>query len=152
MGHASLDTLSQHWGGSCSLSLLTLCSLEFSLTLTSKFSGHPWWLPSKESTFHCRRHGFNPRVGKIPWTRAQQPTPIFLPGESHGQRSLAGYSPWGHKESDTTWPLNSNNIVSPLLFQPLEIIVYNKLALFKSLCGLCLLIGPWMIKQCHSNL
>ena len=39
-------------------------------------------------------------VGKIPWRRAWQPTPIFLPGESHGQRSLVGYSPWGHKESD----------------------------------------------------
>ena len=40
-----------------------------------------------------RRHGFDTRVGKIPWRRAWQPTPIFLPGESHGQRSLAGYSP-----------------------------------------------------------
>ena len=40
-------------------------------------------------------------VGKIPWRRAWQPTPVFLPGESHEQRSLAGYSPWGHKESDT---------------------------------------------------
>ena len=40
--------------------------------------------------------------GKIPWRRAWQPTPVFLPGKSHGQRSLAGYSPWGHKESDTT--------------------------------------------------
>ena len=36
------------------------------------------------------------------WVRAWQPTPVFLPGESQGQRSLAGYSPWGHKESDTT--------------------------------------------------
>ena len=42
------------------------------------------------------------RVGKIPWRRKWQPTPVFLPGESHGQRSLVGYSPWGHKESDTT--------------------------------------------------
>ena len=41
-------------------------------------------------------------VGKIPWKRAWQPTPVFLPGESHGERSLAGYSPRGHKESDTT--------------------------------------------------
>ena len=41
-------------------------------------------------------------VGKIPWRRAWQPTPVFLPGESHGQRTLAGYSPWGHKESGTT--------------------------------------------------
>ena len=45
-----------------------------------------------------RRHkgcGFNPWVGKIPWSKAWQPTPLFLPGESHGQRSLGGYSPWG---------------------------------------------------------
>ena len=39
--------------------------------------------------------------GKIPWRRAWQPTPVFLPGESHGQRSLSGYSPWGRKELDT---------------------------------------------------
>ena len=43
-----------------------------------------------------------PWVGKIFWRRAWQPTPVFLPGESHGQRSLTGYSPWGHKESETT--------------------------------------------------
>ena len=48
----------------------------------------------------CKRHGFNPWVGKIPWKRAQQPTPVFLPGEFHGQRNLVGYSPWGRKESD----------------------------------------------------
>jgi len=41
-------------------------------------------------------------VGKIPWRRAWQPTPVFLPGESHGQRSLVSYSPWSLKESDTT--------------------------------------------------
>ena len=59
----------------------------------------------KESTSQCRRHKrhrFSPWVGKIPWRRSWQPTPVFLPGESHGQRSLAGYSPWGHKELDTT--------------------------------------------------
>ena len=50
----------------------------------------------------CRRPGFDPWVRKIPWRRARKPTPGFLPGESHGQRSLAGYSPQGHKESDTT--------------------------------------------------
>ena len=47
-------------------------------------------------------HGFSPWVRKIPWRRAWQPTPVFLPRESHGQRSLVGYSPWGCKESDTT--------------------------------------------------
>ena len=41
-------------------------------------------------------------VGKMPWRRAWQPTPVFLPGESHGQRILVGYNPWGGKESNTT--------------------------------------------------
>ena len=49
-----------------------------------------------------RRQGFDPWVGKIPWRRKWQPTPVFLPGESHGWRNLAGYSPWGRKEADTT--------------------------------------------------
>jgi len=57
----------------------------------------PQWVGS-----HCRKHGFSPWVRKIPWRRAWQPTPVFLPGESHGQRSLEDYSPWGCKESDTT--------------------------------------------------
>ena len=48
------------------------------------------------------RPGFDPWVGKIPWRRIWQPTPVFLPGESHGHRSLGGYSSWGCKESDTT--------------------------------------------------
>ena len=48
-------------------------------------------------------------VGKIPWRRKWQPAPVFLPGESHGQRSLAGYSLWGqgHKESDTREQLST---------------------------------------------
>ena len=45
-------------------------------------------------------------VGKILWRRAWQPTPVFLPREPHGQRSLASYRPWGHKESDTTEQLS----------------------------------------------
>ena len=44
----------------------------------------------------------DPWVWKIPWRREWQPTPVLLPGKSHGQRSLIGYSPWGCKESDTT--------------------------------------------------
>ena len=59
----------------------------------------------EESACRCRRHkrrGFDPWVGKIPWRRELQPTPVFLPGESHGQRSLVGYSPWGCKELDKT--------------------------------------------------
>ena len=49
-----------------------------------------------------QRPGFTPWVGKIPWRREGLPTPVFLPGELHGQRSLVGYSPWRLKESDTT--------------------------------------------------
>ena len=54
----------------------------------------------KEPTCQYQRPGFDPWVGKIPCRRAWQPTPVFLPGESHGQRSLADHSPWGHKELD----------------------------------------------------
>ena len=59
--------------------------------------GLPWWLSGKESAWQCRRHGFNPWVGKMSWRRKWQPTPVFFPGKSHGQKSLASYSPWGHK-------------------------------------------------------
>ena len=55
----------------------------------------------------CQRPGFDPWVGKIPWRRKWQPTPVFLPGESHGWRSLVDYSPWGHKESDMTKRLHN---------------------------------------------
>ena len=60
-------------------------------------------LPSdKESACQCRRCSFNHWVGKILWSRKWPPTPVFLPGESLGQRSLVGYSLWGCKESYTT--------------------------------------------------
>ena len=61
------------------------------------------WVISKESACQCRRRGFNPWVGKIPWRRAWQPTPVFLPGKSRGQRSLAGYSPRGRKRIRHDW-------------------------------------------------
>ena len=64
--------------------------------------GLPWWLNGKESICQCRRCRFDPWVGKIPWRRKWQPTPVFLPGKSHRQRSLAGYSPRGSQESDTS--------------------------------------------------
>ena len=56
----------------------------------------------KKSACQCRRCRFNLWVGKIPWRRKRQPTLVFLPGKSHGQRSLVGYSLWAHKELDTT--------------------------------------------------
>ena len=60
----------------------------------------PGGASGKEPACQCKRDkrwGFDPRVGKIPWRRPWQPTPVFLPGESHGQRTLVGNSPWGHK-------------------------------------------------------
>ena len=56
--------------------------------------------PAQAGDIKC---GFYPWVEKIPCRRAWQPTPVFWPGESHGQRSLAGYSPGGRTESDMTW-------------------------------------------------
>ena len=64
--------------------------------------GFPGGASGKELAWQCRRHkrpGFDRWVGKIPCRRAWQPTPVFLPGESHG---LAGYTPWGCKELDIT--------------------------------------------------
>ena len=83
-------------------------SSTFSLTLVP-IKGHwekgslgfPGGASGKESTRQCRRprrRGFDPWVGKIPWKRKRHPTPRFLPGKFHGQRSLAGCSPWGQKE------------------------------------------------------
>ena len=78
-------------------------SLFFVLILLK--DGLPRWLSGKEPTCQCRRHRrpeFDPWVGKIPWRKKWQPTPVFVPGESRSQRSLVGYSPWDCKESDMT--------------------------------------------------
>ena len=64
------------------------------------FSRQEYWsgVPLPSPTCQCRRHKrcwYDSWVRKIPWRREWQPTPVFLPGESHGRRSLVGYSPWG---------------------------------------------------------
>ena len=64
----------------------------------------PGGASDKEPACQCRRHksgGVDPWVWKTPWRRTWLPTPVFLSGESHGQRSPAGYNPWGHTELDT---------------------------------------------------
>ena len=71
--------------------------------------GLPKWLSGKESTFQCRKPRLDSWDEKIPWRRKWQPTLVSLPGKSHGQRSLAGYSLGGCKESDTTKWLNSSS-------------------------------------------
>ena len=60
----------------------------------------------------CSRPGFHPWVRKTPWRREWQPVPAFLSGESHGQRSLAGYSPWDQQELDTTEPENNSHLIA----------------------------------------
>ena len=67
--------------------------------------GLPGGAAGKEPACQCRRHerlGFDPWVGKMPWRRKWQPTPVFSPGEAQGQKSLEGYSPRGRRESDMT--------------------------------------------------
>ena len=71
----------------------------------------PIWLTRWRSHLLCRRPRrcrFDPWVGENPWRRKWQSTPVFLPGKFHGQRSLVGYTPWGHKEPDTTERLSTH--------------------------------------------
>ena len=75
----------------------------------------------KNIRLQCGRCRFNTWVGKIPWRREWLPTLVLLPGKSHGQRSLVGYGPWGHKVSDMTEQLTfylSNYYPSVLSFPP----------------------------------
>ena len=79
-------------------------------SLSIYYMGLPWRLSGKESAFQCRRCRFNPWIRKMPWRRKWQPSPIFLPGKSHGQRSWWVSVHGVSKESDTTKQLNSNHI------------------------------------------
>ena len=80
-------------------------------SLSNSPDGIPWWLGKESDAMQEPQEagasgdvGLDPWVRKIPWRREWQPTPVFLPGEFHGQKSLEGYSPWGHKELDMTKP------------------------------------------------
>ena len=73
----------------------------YNSVLQTRHLGPPWWLRCQKIRLQCRRPGFDPR-SRIPWRRKWQSTPVFLPGEFHGQRSLVGCSPWGHRESART--------------------------------------------------
>ena len=84
-----------HFLPSTSHHLILLC-------LFSWFWGFPGGSDGKETTCNVGDLWSIPGVGRFPWRRAWQPTPAFLPGKSHAQRSLAGYSPWGHKQTDMT--------------------------------------------------
>ena len=75
------------------MSTLTFRSVNLITLVSAGKVGLPWWLSGREeSTYQCRRPGFDPWVGRIPWRRKWQPPPVFLPG-----KSLAGCSPWGRR-------------------------------------------------------
>ena len=86
--------------------------MTFKLAKIKMVWGLPRWNSGKEFACQCKRrkrHSFNPWVRKIPWSRKWQPTPVFLPAEAHGQRSLVGHSPWGHKSQ--TWLNTQSDII-----------------------------------------
>ena len=83
-------------GGRLEFELLTLQTKKLKVRTTEEL---PCWLRWYRICLQCGRPRFNPWVGKISWRRKWQPTPVFLPGKSHGQRSPVGYRPQGHKES-----------------------------------------------------
>ena len=88
--------------------------------------GLPWWLRWQRIRLQCKRPRFDPWVRKIPWRREWLPTPVILPGESHGQRSLGGYSPWSHTESDVTEQLNTEgHSYYPLSDSKLELFLFS---------------------------
>ena len=73
----------------------------------SHLGGFPHSSVGKSSAYNAGDPGSIPGSGRFPWRKKWQPTPIFLPGESHGQWSLMGYSPWDCKESDMTEQLST---------------------------------------------
>ena len=78
--------------------VLQICFVNTVLTADSTVLYElPWWLSSKESACNAEDVGSNPGSGRFPWRRAWQPTPVFLPGKPHGQRSLADYSARSHQ-------------------------------------------------------
>ena len=101
---------------------------------------------SKIVCLQCWRPGFNPWVGKIPWRRKWQATPVLLPGKFHGWRNLVGYHPWGRKESDTTERLNFHfaDFWSGINFSSLLILLWS---------GILFQYGPVLstLKTCSSK-
>ena len=108
--------------------LSPLLQLEFTSSKISSWL--PRWLSGRRICLQCRRCGFDPWVRKIPLRRAWQPTPVFLPGESHGERSLVGYTLWGHKVRHNwdNWACTQMQLISaPLTGQAFSPWIWNHL-------------------------
>ena len=97
------DTLDLRLLGSRTVrQMLKSSSLRYLIIAAQTNCWFPWWLSGKEFACQCKVLEFDPWVGKIPWKRKWEPTPVFLPGKFHGQRSSVGYSPWDLTELDMT--------------------------------------------------
>ena len=96
----SLPTSAHRHPGQCKRRELGEREIYWHQNSPSHHCGLPWWFRWYRIHLQCGRPGFDPWVGKIFWRREQLPTPVFWPGEFHGQRSVAGFSPWGRKELD----------------------------------------------------
>ena len=124
--------------------LLTLSSLSYFCVLLvdinlsyESYLGFSGGASGKEPTYYCRRwkrHKFDLWLGKIPWNRKWQSTPGFLPGKFHGQRSLAGYSPWSHMELQRVghdWmhtPTHCTSLIILLFWMPNNFCLYSRLS------------------------
>ena len=88
----------------------------------------------------CRRSGFSPGLGKIPWRRKWLLFPVLLPRDFHGQRSLTGYSPWGHKKSDTSKQLTLKSWTL-MFIKPLSVVC---VCVCVCACIICVCVHGWM--------
>ena len=117
--------------------VVSKCSCKIKFKIYSYWTENKPWLPGSACVcLQCRRPGFDSWVRKISWRRKWQPTPVFLPGESHGQRSLVGCSLQGRKESDTTERLHFHFHFLSYWTVPLFIIYWiglNKSSVFLAL-------------------
>ena len=105
--------------------------------------GFPSGSGGKESACNAGDPGLVPELGRSPWEEQWQPAPVFLPGKPHGQRSLVGYSSWGHKASDITEPLTLSR------FEPLNEPTLGLLFLWVMLCQILYLTDAYTYE--HSN-
>ena len=125
------------------------------ICLVSVFWGFPGGSVVKKSTYQCRRHGFSPWVGKIPWRRKWQPTPVVSPGKSHGQRSLVDYSLGGRNrvrldsatKPTTTKSLFSGRVGCSLVFS----IINNALLTFCLSASVCIYLLHPNLFSFHPN-
>ena len=127
-------------------------------SLNTTVLGFTGGVSHEQPACQCRRrkrHRFNPWVRKIPWRRARQPTPVFLSGEPHGQSSLAGYGPQGHKQLETTEATWHHCIMigqqknTTILYHQNYQLIKNLSSLFKSRCISEL---PWNILYKHPGI